>query len=94
MDVTTDAGQAGTPEPAAIAMTPPADTPERLSPTEAGRSCASFAAVSQKTPNKRRQATPRIKRGQGSAPRVPRSSRPRRNRPPDLIRGATPTLPQ
>ena len=37
MDQTTDAGAAGTPEPAAIAMTPPVDTPEKLSPTQAGR---------------------------------------------------------
>ena len=65
MDVTTDAGQAGTPEPAAIAMTPPADTPERLSPTEAGRILRQLRSGKPKDTEQTPAGDPRSEAGTG-----------------------------
>ena len=81
---------AGTPEPAAIAMTPPTETPERMS----ARDAASVLAKLRHTKPKDNEQPPAGEQRHspakaGKMPRRRRSS----NRPPDLIRGTAPPLP-
>ena len=70
MDVTTDAGTAGTPEPAAIAMTPPAETPERMS----ARDAASVLAKLRHAKPKETEQSPDQVRGPAGEQRSPRES--------------------